>query len=303
MTLATFAQMALGRRLDRRFRNAIGALTVALAPALALALALAFAPALARAQSVALVVDRSGTVDVVVDAGAPASAQVLAALPAGTRVRMQGTSTITLLYLQTGDEYVLTGPGEAELRTGAPVFDAARMRRKAGTLGRPVRLPAENVTLAGVVMRSGGPRPLHPAGQVIAKPMQLAWSSLLNDARFRVELRDASGNVLMQERTTGLSLMLPTDLALAAGQRYTWSVALADSDAPSAATATFEIADAELRSTASRMKPDASAPFSDRLVYGLWLEQAGATGEARQLWEQLARERPDEPVVMARSRR
>ncbi len=237
-------------------------------PALA-ALLLAMAPALVCAQDVALVVDRTGSVTTIKQ-GAPTSIQVLAALPVGTRIQLQGAATVTLLYLQSGDEYTLSGPGESELRAASPVFDAAKMRKRASAVGQPVQLRADKVIAAGVVMRSGGPRPLHPAGQVIARPTRLAWSSLLGDARFRVELRDAGGALLMQQQTTGLSLALPADLALLAGKRYEWSVAVAENDAATAATSSFEMADAELRSTAIRMKPAETASFPDRVVYGLW---------------------------------
>jgi hypothetical protein len=51
------------------------------------------------------------------------------------------------------------------------------------------------------------------------------------------------------------------------------------------------------------LTPDAGAAFSDRVVYGLWLEQAGALGEARQVWQALAEQRPDDDALVARARR
>jgi len=278
-------------------RQLVAALTAGLG-----SLILCLLPFAAAAQGVALVIDRTGAVSTA-NHGVVAAVPVLAALPAGARVQLQANSSVTLLYLQTGDEYTLTGPGECELKVGGPSFDATKMQRRAAEIGAPVRLRVDNLALGGVVMRSGNPRPLYPVGQVMVRPAQLAWSSLLSEARFRVELRDASGALLMQEQIDGLSLLFPPDIPLEAGQRYAWTVSLADNDLATAAISSFEMASVEVQTRALRLKPVDTASFAERVVYALWLEQAGAVGEARQFWEALARERPDEAAMLARSRR
>jgi hypothetical protein len=265
-------------------------------------LILGLLPCVAAAQAVALVIDRTGAV-LTTKQGVVTAVPVLAALPTGTRVQLQANSSVTLLYLRTGDEYTLTGPGECELKVGGPSFDATKMQRRATEIGAPVRLRVDNITLGGVVMRSGNPRPLYPVGQVMVRPAQLAWSSLLSEARFLVDLRDASGALLMHEQTAGLSLLFPPDIPLEAGQRYAWAVSLADDDEATATISSFEMASVEVQARALRLKPLDTAPFAERVVYALWLEQAGAVGEARQFWETLAKERPDEAAMLARSRR
>ena len=265
-------------------------------------LLLAALPSIAAAQNVALVVDRTGSVSTLRQ-GAPTAVPLLAALPAGTRLQLQGDASMTLLYLQTGDQYTLVGPGECELRAGAPAFDAARMQRHAAATATPVRLRVDNVALGGVVMRSGGPRLLYPAGQLTTRPSLLAWSSLLSEARYKVELRDADGMLLMQEQTRGLSLVFPADIALEPGKKYIWTLALAEDEQAVPVRATFDVGSDELQAQALLARPPDGATFSARMVYALWLEQANATGEARQLWEALARERPDEAALSARARR
>lgn len=267
------------------------------------ALAAAVLPCAAMAQSVALVTDRTGVVSTV-QPGRTSVVAVLAELPVGARLQLQANSSLTLLYLQSGDEYTLTGPGECELKAAGPVFDAAKMRRRTTEIASPVKIRVDNVTLGGVVMRSATPRPLFPVGLVLEHPDQLAWNSLLSEARFLVELRVASGPLLLEQPVVGLGLPLPPDLQLEAGKQYAWSVRLADSDDGTPATlAAFEMASDEMRTQALRRRPPPTATFGERVLYALWLEQVGAVGEARQWWATLAKERPDEAAMLARSRR
>jgi hypothetical protein len=124
------------------------------------------------------------------------------------------------------------------------------------------------------------------------------------NARYRVELRDAAGAVLFTQSAQGLSLPFPDGIELHAEERYTWTVALDGGAVPApGASASFNLAPESLRDEARRLTPEASAAFADRLVYGLWLEQVGALGEARQLWRQLAELRPDDDALAARARR
>ena len=277
-------------------------LLVAVAAAGLAALAAAIVPCPAMAQSVALVIDRTGVVSSARPGGTSAVA-VLADLPVGARLQLQANSTLTLLYVRSGDEYTLTGPGECELKVEGPSFEASRMRRRATEIAVPVKIRVDNVTLGGVVMRSATPRPIFPIGLLTTRPDRLAWESLLSEARFRVDLHEVSGPSLLQDPVGGLSLPLPPDLALEPGKRYEWTVSLADSDNATPTLARFEMASAEMQAQALRLKPPETASFAQRVVYAIWLEQVGAVGEARQFWATLAKERPDEAAMLARSRR
>jgi hypothetical protein len=46
-----------------------------------------------------------------------------------------------------------------------------------------------------------------------------------------------------------------------------------------------------------KLKPDASAAFSDWVLYALALEDMGLTAEARRVWKDLAAQRPDDPQL------
>jgi hypothetical protein len=275
---------------------------------LALEVVLVVAPmfaAHAEDAAVVLVVDRVGEV-AVAGTDAPRPVTTLAVLPVGTRMRLEPASRITLLYVASGDEYIVAGAGEARVDAiGVSTTNgASAQRRPASSNAKPVQLRSDAIAMGGVVMRSGGLRTRHPAGVLTAPPGRMTWESPAVNSRYRVELYNAGGTVLFSQTAQGLSLPFPDSVALHADERYTWSVSLDGGAAPApVASASFTLASGELRDKARHLSPDAGAAFSDRLVYGLWLEQVGALGEARQLWQQLAEERPYDEALLARARR
>ena len=257
---------------------------------------------------IAMVVDRSGAVSV----GEPAALRpvaTLAVLSAGTRVQLEAASTLTLLYVGSGDEYTVTGPGAALLDpAGVSTSQGATAKRRASGGAKPAHLRVETLAMGGVVMRSGrnmvALRARVPAGTLTRAPDQFVWQSALADAQYAVELRDESGATVFAGRAQGSSLAFPTTLVLRPTERYTWTVsALGDAAGGASARQEFTLAGDDVGGEARRVRPADDAPFSDRLVYALWLEQAGATGEARQAWQALAEQRPDDDALAARARR
>jgi hypothetical protein len=293
----TRSLIALPRSSQRIYR-------VLLRIALWISTAMMLSPVFAQDLGVVLVVDHVGQVTLATP-GAPRSIATLAVLPAGARVQLERASTLTLLHVASGDEYTLSGPGAAQIETsGVTASDGATSQRRAASSTKPMKLRSDALAMGGVVMRSGGLRARYPAGVLMAPPVCIAWESLASNARFKVELRDSAGTTLFTQPAQGLSLAFPAGVPLKADEKYTWTVMLDNAAAPaSAASATFSLAPQDLRDEAQRLTPDASAAFSDRLVYGLWLEQVGALGEARQVWQALAEQRPDDDALVARARR
>jgi hypothetical protein len=261
-------------------------------------------PAAAQSPGLALVVDRVGTVSIA-DAGAARPLATLAVLPAGTRLQLEPASSLTLLYVASGDEYTVSGPGGAQVdAAGISTTQGAVARRRAPGAARPVQLRGDALAMGGVVMRSGGLRARQPAGMLTAPPERFAWEAFARSDRYVVELRDAAGTVVFEGRVQGLALPFPASLALRPQERYTWTVAVSgDSALALTSGANFTVASDDVRDEARRVRPTDGAAFSDRLVYALWLEQVGAVGEARQMWQSLAEQRPDDDALTARARR
>lgn len=254
---------------------------------------------------VVLVVDRVG--DVTLWPGTETSRPIatLAALPVDARVRLAPGARLTVLYVSTGEQFAIAGPGEAAIGAAGVTGSAgASAERRVANAAPPTRLRSDAIAMGGVVMRGAGLRARYPAGLLTAPPTRFVWDSLAVDARYRVELRDSAGTVLHAQAVQGLSLPFPEALGLHADERYTWSVAPDLAATPARiASAHFELAPETLRAEARQAAPAAGAAFADRLVYGLWLEQVGALGEARQVWQALAEERPDDPALAARAKR
>lgn len=106
---------------------------------------------------------------------------------------------------------------------------------------------------------------------------------------YEFTLRDAQDSVLLSRKINGTALELPGEHSLAEGKRYRWSVAAKAADGTAYASSyQFTVADARLRAQVDNFQPPSDAPPRERLVYALWMEQAGLGDEAARHWQQLA---------------
>ena len=265
---------------------------------------LAACPLPSWAQSDVIVVDRNGQVSRV-SPGETRPVATLATLAIGSGLQLDPAASVTLLYVATGDEYTVTGPGTARIEAaGVSSGGGASVQRRPPDSARPVQLRVDALAMGGMVMRGGGLRARSPSGWVVRLPSQLTWDSLATQASYRVVLHDAAGTPLFEQVAEGLKLAFPKDLQLKPDERYTWTVTReTDAGAVPGTSASFALASQELRDQAARLEPDDSSTFADRLVYALWLEQVGAIGEARDMWRSLADQRPGDDALIQRAHR
>jgi len=269
---------------------------------LAAGLWLAASPALAAA--VAFVTDVRG---VVRSAGAPAVG-LLAELPAGARLSLDPGASLTVIYVASGTEFTLSGPGEFVLDpAGAKAASgAAPARRTVPSRPDPVVVTrlAESAT-ASVRMRSAPspkasssrPALVYPRStQVATLQPTLAWIANVPAGGFTVVVADESGKPAWQGKAQSTSARVGSRLEPAA--RYTWTLF---DGSTSLGEARFETLPAEAirRAEVSRA---AARTFSGRILHALVLHDIGADQDARQAWSELARERPDLPelAILAR---
>jgi hypothetical protein len=110
---------------------------------------------------------------------------------------------------------------------------------------------------------------------------------------YRVTLFDDAGRVLHEATTTGTEHVLPPEVALAQGRRYTWEVSTRKANGVEHANfGDFAIATPRMRSEAASRRPADDAPFSQRLAFAVWLDTHELGDAARGLWRRLADERP-----------
>lgn len=270
----------------------------------ALAASLWIAAGPAQGAAIALVTDLRG------EARSASGAKVafLSELPADARLVLDKAARVTLIYVASGTEFSLAGPGEfAVHETEVKALSGTPPARRS-VVARPdpvvVSRIAESAT-ASIRMRSAStgkpasPRPalLYPRAAPIATLQPtLLWSADAPAAGFTVLVLGADGKPAWRGETRTTSIRVGARLSPSA--RYTWMLNVGDA---TIGETTFETlsADAIRRADASRA---AAKTFSDRILHAFLLQDIGAAQDARQAWIELARERPDLPelAVLAR---
>jgi hypothetical protein len=227
--------------------------------------------------------------------GKPAAVVLLSEFAPGARVRLHRNATMVVLYLRSAEQFSLAGPALVRFGQSAPEAlsgnEPTRLRAVAGRDGKPVTIRPGGVTQAAIVVR-GLSKPIPAAGLAGGVTLELRptfrWQDVAPGLEYQFTLRDAQDSVLFSRKVNATALELPGEHSLAEGKRYRWSVAAKAADGTVYASSyRFTVADARLRAEADNFQPPSGAPPRERLVYALWLEQAGLGDEAARHWQQL----------------
>ncbi|MDH5263847.1 MAG: hypothetical protein OEX21_03740, partial [Betaproteobacteria bacterium] len=210
-----------------------------------------------------------------------------------------------VMFVVSGEEFALKGPGE---------FVVGREGVKATKGAAPsTRVPGPRASAAAVVdtsraataslrMRSarapgadrGGPR--YPVNARIATLQPtLRWAGGA-ETTYTVIVTSSGGKEVFRGNAKGPSLRLPTRLA--AGQAYAWTYSAGEA---ALGDARFETLPADAIAAADKARAGAKS-FSDRVLLALVLKDLGAAQDAREVWSQLAAERPDIPELAGLAR-
>jgi hypothetical protein len=251
------------------------------------------------ADSVAFISDLKG--EVAVD-GAPRPA-LLAEVAKGQKISVGKDSQIAVMYIASGKEFVLKGPGEFVVKDAEIAAQNGPAPTARPTAWRPageVRVQVAQASAASVRMRSVAPAKSEAPASF---PAQGAVATLQPTFRWKGEAKARGDFMLLAPgeekpvhiaKTLGESYRLPVKLSPA--REYAWSVAVAGNEVAAGRFRTLP-ADKLARIEASRPAP--TAEFSDRVMFALMLQEAGATQEAREAWTALSRERADLPELAA----
>lgn len=255
------------------------------------------------AEVAAMVTDVQGKVARLKASGQP-PVSILAELAAGAGLVLDKSAMLKLVYIKSGNEYAFQGPGNVKIASDAPSMTGAgaMVRMPAQLLAQGAKLKVENgrVIQAAIVMRDAdSPSQLHPgANQKILENRPIfRWKPVGSNPTANFELLDdEAGTTMMQAQVKGDTYQLPDHVSLIAGRTYYWSVEASDGKGPKQ-VANFTLATDEERTRFTRMRPQSGAPFSNRLLYAVLLDQAGFYGESKAIWTQLSDERPDLPQL------
>lgn len=258
------------------------------------------------AGGVAFVTDLRGEVSV---DGAPRPL-LMSELAKGQRIVVGKESQLSVMFIQSGKEYLLKGPadytiGEREITAGSGVPPTAR--ETAWRASGEVLVKVAQTSSASIRMRSFAP-PKAAAKATLDFPTRGAVSQLQPTLRWTapdgqgpVELTLAvagkEGKPVVRAKVAGTSYRVAARLQ--PDTEYAWSVSIAGQEI---GAARFRTLGAAAVQDAAKRRPAEKAEFSDRLMYALLLQELGAVQEAQEAWAGLSRERPDLPELESLAR-
>jgi len=254
--------------------------------------------------SLAMVTDVQGTAVLATASSRPRLA-LLQELPRGARLHLEEGASASLVFLDSGQEFQLSGPSDIELGSTAPraLKGSAPRANGAAAASTAPHVDPRKVNQAAIVMR-GFDTPkrlvlLSPVGStVLESAPEFRWHAADESANFRFELLDAGGKRIYSSPARGGELQLPPSVSLEPGGRYTWLLTSEGSAAtPYSKAGDFIVASAELQAEATKFRPADDAPVSSRVLYAAWLEQSGLRESARPYWQRIAQERKDDVRV------
>ncbi|MCK9387943.1 MAG: fibronectin type III domain-containing protein [Sulfuritalea sp.] len=274
------------------------------------ALLVAVAPALAAA--VGMVTDLTGKAWTG-DGAARQPLAILAYLEPATLIEVEKGGSVSITFYSPSEEQVFSGPAKFRIekqgitrisgaapavqRMGALAANATAKEMSLG--GRRTQAAVRMRSLAVGVSIIG----LSPDKTALRSTVpRFSWGALPDVAKYRLTLTTGEGVPVLEESVAGTEWRVPIEKALAPGRDYIWSVEAMPADgAKVIGKARFSILDADTTTRLAAESPKAGASFAQRLRYAITLEAAGLADDARVLWRELAKERPDELAVQKRA--
>ncbi len=278
--------------------------------AITLASAAMFAMSAQAQTGIAFITDVKG--DAALDAGKVA---LMAEIKKGARINCARECAVGVMYLLSGKEYVIKGPGDfvvGDAEVTAKIGPPPTLREtKWKVSSQVVAQAASQTSSASIRMRSLGgskvesaaatppaERLLYPRDTKVAT-LQPAfrWASANAKGPFEFELK-ASGSAkpVYKSKATSMTLNLPGNVKLSPDVEYSWAVKSGVNDVGMTSFKTLPMHAIDIT---QQRKPDDKAGFSDWLLYALTLKEVGADQDAVEVWTKLAKDRPDLPELTA----
>ncbi|MES9956635.1 MAG: hypothetical protein ABW086_06255 [Sedimenticola sp.] len=257
------------------------------------------------AASVAMIVDLMGTTTLERD-GQQQSANLLDYLQTGDKLTLAKQSSLTLVYLKSAREYryqgdarLIIGPEAPQQEVGAPAQSRElSIMRETGLSQQQL----QGYEQAGLVMRSMKPRKAATSVSITQTWPVVRWRGDHAAQRYQLLLSDLTGNILHRAEVHGTVYHPPGELQLKRGKRYHWTVRpLQQPGAPRIGRAGFHLPAGQGLENLRARRPAKNAPFSDWVIYAVALERAGLPQDAREVWQWLAGQRPDEKALAERA--
>jgi len=228
---------------------------------------------------------------------------LLAAIPDGARLSLQADASLIAVDLVSGKEYVLKGGQDYRVTPRGPKGDGVS-ETALPAKGADIHIGPGMVAQSLPATRSRSSKlnvltPISPVKTIVVSDAPLfRWSAVEEATSYRLSVLKSDGTLHWAARTQDTRMPLPTTHRLAPGAKYTWRIEQFSERGPASdVAADFAVAPAATLKQLSALKADAGSPFSRRVLYAALLTEVGAKEEARTLWQELSREKPDDKVL------
>lgn len=230
----------------------------------------------------------------------------LVEIPDGSRLSLQEDAVIIAVDLANGREYVLkggqiyrVGPNGPQGIGGGSVSGAELPAKGMPDIHIAPGMVAPAKPATRSMARANALNPISPVKTVVVSDVPLfRWTPVEASTGYRLSVLKPDGSLHWEARTRDTQLPLPKTHRLALGEKYVWRIEyFSGDDTASDASAEFSVAPAATIKQLSALRADARSPFSRRVLYAALLTEVGAKDEARELWRELAMEKPDDKVL------
>jgi hypothetical protein len=268
-----------------------------------LAFLLATFPALA-AEGIAFISDLKG--EVAIDGNS--RPMLLTELAKGQKVTVGRDSRASVMFIATGKEYVLKGPGDYLVKDTEiagnimpPVSRSTEWRTSARVLTQVAQTSAASVRMRSIAppKPAAAPKSFPAEGSIATLQPVFRWETddSKAPAEFTLLIVGQPKPVHLARAVTGGTYRLPAKLR--PETEYAWTAVAAGNEI---AGGRFRTLSGEALARIDARRPSERAEFSDRLHFTLMLQEMGATQEAREFWMRLSQERSDLPELSALAR-
>ncbi|OGS91947.1 MAG: hypothetical protein A2Z95_03475 [Gallionellales bacterium GWA2_60_18] len=254
-----------------------------------------------------MVTDIAGGVSI---AGTQKKIELLAYLEPDMTLQIEAGAHLSVTFFASSVEYRFTGPVKIKIqqdRIGSgPGKSEMRVipLTQASTAKKFTAAQRESVAQAAYEMRAARPglRLNDPVdSRLTGDDVSFSWEGPRTDKGYDLTLFDSRNNVLYRTSLMG-NIWRPAEGLLEAGKLYAWEIrAEIGNGEMLTARAGFSVSDSAAAKAIRSQRPQAGASFSERVLYAIFLEENGFKYDARRIWQELARERPDDAVVKERS--
>ena len=240
--------------------------------------------------AIAMITDLTGSVS-------NGNRRILDTLKVGTKISVKKNASITLIYLNSGKEYVVHGPDVLRIGKESPQLQSKTAVSGRNLLGNNenIRLKPTRLIHAMSTMRSSKKSKfrlleLNNATSLQTHPV-FRWEQVEPGARYHFELFDENGEMIIDTTIKRSAFKLPSNIHLKPEQDYVWKVSTRVNGRRYVKEAEFSILNEKTRALVEKLRPQSNASFSQRLVFASLLAQLGLDDEATKYWEKLEQER------------